>query len=570
MNKSKDPLSSNQIGAFISIIIIAVWGVWVLWLHMTRPLGMENIEMLFLVSIVPISLVLIPLYWFRIRWSYTSGVLVLLGLFVGLIKSVIDRSFFFSVSVYNFITVAIFIVALVCIYFSVRSFIELPSTGWVKIILGVAGLLLVSVVAVVLVSINQPSIENYRLRKVIQGVQSKINDIDDFEEKIEVLMDEGDIPSTSAAIIVNDRIVWHKSFGDEYSLNKIFDIGSVSKPFIATTVLQLYEQGLIDLDDDINEYLPFDIRHPDYPDIPITFRMLLTNRSGMAHTNELYRTYFAGPELRQWGVPKRGWDYYKEFEDLQYETFITEYLRPEGRYFQPENWTDAKPGTKYNYSTPGFDLLGYLIEVVSGQTIGEYMQKHIFTPLKMEDTTSSPLDNPEKIAAPYERWYGVLSKSNVELPLNQRFRIGGGGLYSNVGDLSNFLIAHMNQGSFENYQLLHPENINLMHSKTSKTSDDFMQVGYGYGWGIFQEESRQMWDITFQPRGFQGHGGRYFGYSSAIYMVEEEQGAYGYVLLANHSMVESFDEPWVFAIQHNIQDLILQEAYKIYQYSINK
>jgi hypothetical protein len=97
-----------------------------------------------------------------------------------------------------------------------------------------------------------------------------------------------------------------------------------------------------------------------------------------------------------------------------------------------------------------------------------------------------------------------------------------------------------------------------------------MQVGYGYGWGIFQEESRQMWDITFQPRGFQGHGGRYFGYSSAIYMVEEEQGAYGYVLLANHSMVESFDEPWVFAIQHNIQDLILQEAYKIYQYSINK
>jgi CubicO group peptidase (beta-lactamase class C family) len=168
------------------------------------------------------------------------------------------------------------------------------------------------------------------------------------------------------------------------------------------------------------------------------------------------------------------------------------------------------------------------------------------------------------VAIPYERWYGVLSKSNIRLPLTQRLRIGGGGLYSTVGDLSNFLIAHMNQGKFKDYQLLSPGSIKLMHTQASEASADFMQAGYGLGWSILQEAPRQVWDITFQPRGQQGHGGRSWGYSGAMYMVEEE-GAYGYVFLVNNSMVESLDNPWALVIQDNIQDLILQEAYRIYR-----
>jgi len=97
-----------------------------------------------------------------------------------------------------------------------------------------------------------------------------------------------------------------------------------------------------------------------------------------------------------------------------------------------------------------------------------------------------------------------------------------------------------------------------------------MQIGYGYGWGIYQKEPRQMWDITFHPRGYQGHGGRTWGYNSAMYMVEENQGAYGYILLMNHSMVESMDYPWAFSIQFNIQDSILGEAYRVYQASLNQ
>ena len=74
-----------------------------------------------------------------------------------------------------------------------------------------------------------------------------------------------------------------------------------------------------------------------------------------------------------------------------------------------------------------------------------------------------------------------------------------------------------------------------------------------------------MWDITFQPRGYQGHGGRYWGYSGAMGMVEESAGTYGLVLLTNTSILSKWDTPWVFATQNNIQNLILGEAYRMYQ-----
>ena len=79
-----------------------------------------------------------------------------------------------------------------------------------------------------------------------------------------------------------------------------------------------------------------------------------------------------------------------------------------------------------------------------------------------------------------------------------------------------------------------------------------------------------MWDITFQPRGYQGHGGSDWGYWGSMFMVEEEQGAYGYVLLTNTGTSGSVDFQSVIATKVNIGDLILGEAYRIYQDSLNQ
>jgi CubicO group peptidase (beta-lactamase class C family) len=566
----KNTFTSNQLFSLITMTIVAIWGVWVSWLHLTRPMGADHMEFLFLSAMVPIYLILLPFYGLRVRWSYISGIIVLLGLFAGLMKTVVDQTFFFSLSAYNLTTVAVFLNAATCIFFSLRSYLELPPVGWVKSTFGIGVLLVVSTLAVWQISAKQMKIENDILKRVIHGVQTRMGDIGELDEKIEVLMAEGDIPSMVAAIVIKDETVWLQEYGEQVDLDDLYNIGSITKSFVATSILQLYERGQIALDDDINQYLPFEVRHPDYLDVPITIRMLLTNRSCLSDKSELYFTYFMGTGLRQWAVEKRGWDYRGEFETLSYADFMLEYLEPGGLYYQPENWTNCQPGTNFVYSTPGFDLLGFLVEQVSRQPLNDYLQENIFVPLEMNSTTATPLNTPARVAIPYERWYGVLANTNVQLPIFQRRMLGGGGLYSTAGDLSNFLLAQMNQGGFDDYQLLQPETVSLMHSSASQVSGDFMQIGYGYGWGIYQKEPRQMWDITFHPRGYQGHGGRTWGYSSAMYMVEENQGAYGYILLMNHSMVESMDFPWVFSIQFNIQDLILGEAYRIYQASLNQ
>jgi CubicO group peptidase (beta-lactamase class C family) len=563
--KANTRFTLHQIGALVTMAILAVWGVWVAWLHLTRPLGMAHIEVVFLSGLVPIYLILLPLYAFRVRWSYISGIVALLGLFADVTKSLVDRSLFFSLSPYNLTTVAVLLAGAGSVYFSLRSFLQRPSAGWIKSLLGIGGLLAVSALAVWQVSAHQTAIESYMLKRVIQGVQARTKDVRGLDAKIEALMAEGNVDSLAAAILVDDRVVWIQGYGQQPELDKPYDSGSVTKSFVATAVLQLYEQGQIDLDEDVNAYLPFSVRHPDFPDIPITFRMLLTHRSCLAHNTELYHAYIKGAELSQWGVANRGWEYRREFGLLSYPDFMAGYLDPDGPYYDPHTWAACQPGTAYVYSTPGFDLLGYLVEQVSGQSLGDYMHEHIFAPLEMTSTTLTPLDSRERMAVPHERWYGVLAKTNVELPLSQRRLVGGGGLYTTVGDLSNFLLAHMNEGTFGTYQLLQPETVALMHSKVSQDSSDFMGIGSGYGWSLYQEEPRQVWDMTLQPRGYQGHGGRYWGYSAGMYMVEETDGAYGYALLMNTSTVESSDDPWYFSIQANIQDLILQEAYRMYQ-----
>jgi hypothetical protein len=88
--------------------------------------------------------------------------------------------------------------------------------------------------------------------------------------------------------------------------------------------------------------------------------------------------------------------------------------------------------------------------------------------------------------------------------------------------LSHFQIAPMNQGKFGTIQILEPETVELMHTMISEGQNDFYQVGYGLGWSLYQENPHQMWDITFPPRGYQGHSGRDWGYNGSMFMVDKK------------------------------------------------
>jgi len=163
MKGNKYHISRNQLGALITLSAVAIWGVWVIWLHMIRPLGIVYIDILFLSAMAPVYLILLPFYALRVRWSYISGIIVLSGLFLGLLKSLLDHSFFFSFSAYNLTTIVVLISAGACIYFSIRSYLESPPVNWIKSIVGVGVMLLISGVAIWQVSIHQMEIENLLL-----------------------------------------------------------------------------------------------------------------------------------------------------------------------------------------------------------------------------------------------------------------------------------------------------------------------------------------------------------------------------------------------------------------------
>jgi len=107
-----------------------------------------------------------------------------------------------------------------------------------------------------------------------------------FDFKVKTLMRVTNHDALSVCIIKDNQTVWAKSYGyshphlfREATNRTIYGVGSITKTITATAILQLYEKGLLDLDDDINTYLPFEIRNPNFPDVPITIRSLLIHRS---------------------------------------------------------------------------------------------------------------------------------------------------------------------------------------------------------------------------------------------------------------------------------------------------
>jgi len=268
------------------------------------------------------------------------------------------------------------------------------------------------------------------------------------ETLIRNAVDEGDLPSVAACIIKNDQTVWKFAYGyanreegkpasDETS----YLLASISKTITGTAVMQLHENGLIDLDIDVSQYLPFSVRHPQYPDVIITTRMILAHRSGLGYPSSIessfYITYFndSAPPFYPW---------------------IKEFMLPDGSDYNPSLWSNLAPGEDYMYSNFGVAFLGYLVEEVSGENFKEYCKKHIFQPLDMANTSFKLGDlDINTVAMPYE---------NNEIPFGHFTYIyyPSACLRSSINDFSHFIIAIMNGGIYNGNRILQESSVNEM------------------------------------------------------------------------------------------------------------
>jgi CubicO group peptidase (beta-lactamase class C family) len=267
---------------------------------------------------------------------------------------------------------------------------------------------------------------------------------------IKKTMDEYHIKGMSIALVDDQNIILEKGFGYADVENKIpatkdtaYRIGSISKLFTGIAVMQLYEQGKIDIDKPLKTYIPeFSIKaHFDqskYP--PITPRNLLTHHSGL----------FCDLEK---GISS-------SLDQQPSEVSLLDYLK-----ILKNEYTSTPANLAEAYSNFGFVMLGMLVEKVTGQNFSDYVDKNIFQKLNMQRTSfglpKRLQDNLAKGYAGDEEYKEKDSYSTDEYP--------SGAIRSSVSDMAQFLKAIFANGG----NILKPETLNLMLTPQNKTPLDF-------------------------------------------------------------------------------------------------
>ncbi len=252
-------------------------------------------------------------------------------------------------------------------------------------------------------------------------------------------MVENNIPGLAACIIKEGKVVWKTALGkSNLELNKdvnfetSFTLASISKLFTATAAALLADQGLLDLDDNINSYLPIQIKNPNHPTAIITTRHLLTHTSSLNDFES---------DLQLWDAP--GDPIYTLSE------FCASYFLEGGSFYKSSNFGDQLPGqSSYWYSNAGYTLLGYVIESAAGMPFNEYIKTSLFDPLKMNSAGwfYSEVDS-NTMAMPYDKEftpYGYFSLPEYPAAM----------MKSNIHELANFLMMYTQKGIFESTGIL--------------------------------------------------------------------------------------------------------------------
>lgn len=297
------------------------------------------------------------------------------------------------------------------------------------------------------------------------------------------------IPGATMLLARKGQIVYYKAFGYQdveaktsLPRDAIFRIMSMSKAITSVAVMLLYEEGKIGLDDPVSKYIPafknpqvltrFNEKDTTYSAVPakreVTIRHLLTHTAGIPYSHPLYRKA---------GIP--------DFFSVEPKK-ISQTIPALGRLPLLH-----EPGEKYTYGL-NTDVLGYLVEVVSGMRFGAFLQARIFDPLGMSDTGFyQPDGKKSRLMHLYSRnsagnslvKHPDFAEENYPVAGAKTYESGGAGLSSSVLDYAKFLQMLLNGGRFNNQQLLSRKTIELM--STNQIGDlEVWSSGNKFGLGF--------------------------------------------------------------------------------------
>jgi len=308
-------------------------------------------------------------------------------------------------------------------------------------------------------------------------------DVETFLDGIMPLqLERDDIAGATVAVVKDGKLLFAKGYGySDYEKKKpvsaeetLFRPGSVSKLFTWTAVMQLFEQGKLDLDRDVNEYLDFKI--PDAFGKPITLKNVMTHTPGFEEQiKDLFKIGSEPPNLGTY-----------------LKTHIPARIYP--------------PGTVPAYSNYATALAGYIVERVSGQPFNQYIDQNIFKPLGMTHSTFvQPL--PQALSPLMSN--GYRQATDGPKPFEVVSPAPAGSLSSTSTDMARFMLAHLQDGQLDGARILRPETARLMHSRLFGLDPAANAMCYG-----FYEESRNGKRII-------GHGGDTLYFHSDLHLIPE-------------------------------------------------
>jgi CubicO group peptidase (beta-lactamase class C family) len=309
-------------------------------------------------------------------------------------------------------------------------------------------------------------------------------------------MKDDQVPGLAIGIIKNGQVVYSKGFGVAkagtdlpVTPKTVFQLGSDSKMMVGIAIMQLREQGKIDLDAPVTTYLPyFRLADERYPQL--TIRFLLSHRSGLPYC-----------------VMSDDCDRSPDYQLPQYDDGALD------RYVRSASSVrlNNEPGKIMQYSDLGFEILGDVIAKISGQSFESYVRQHIFLPLGMQHTSFSLQDIPaDTLAQPHTLDPDL--RVNAYFPYSRQ-HAPSSHLFSNVDDMNRFALAQLNQGQLGGMRILPPAVYQTMWGPEIDTAiESPWEKQLGLGWFIGDHAGHHL----------VGHGGGDIGFACGFIMAPED------------------------------------------------
>lgn len=328
-----------------------------------------------------------------------------------------------------------------------------------------------------------------------EHIKKVTSEADDFIVKT---MNEAMGGGLAVGIVHEGRLVYAKGFGVADQRQKrpvtpdtVFRIGSISKTFTSIGVMQLWEQGKVDLDAPVNKYLKhYKVGHPDAGAPPITLRHIFTHTTGLGDLLSLRALLPNQKDLSIAAKPGQApsvADFYKKIGGIT---------------------TELYPGSKWSYDNHAYGTLGQIIEDVSGQPFGDYMIEHVFEPLGMMKSDYYRSDRVRELLAegymPSPKGMKIVNFTDIVVP-------GAGSIFSSVNEMHKYVSALMNGGKNEHGTVLKPETLEMMYTPQYQHDPRLPAMGITF-WLENADGHRIVW-----------HGGGWPGFISAMMVAPDDK-----------------------------------------------